>query len=89
MASHRATKREREEEGKEHVTDHAMEDNNRSGIKIRVPSSDDFVLRRVIGNESMGVVWSATARTNPASAYAIKVIDKSKLVDAKSTKRVT
>jgi serine/threonine protein kinase len=36
----------------------------------------------------MGVVWSATARTNPASAYAIKVIDKSKLVDAKSTKRV-
>ena len=81
---------EREEEGTEHVSEHAVEAANDFGISlgVRVPSSDDFVLRRVIGNGSMGVVWSATARTNPASTYAIKVIDKSKLVDAKSTKRV-
>jgi hypothetical protein len=56
---------------------------------FRVPSSNDFILHRVVGNGSMGVVWSATARTKPASKYAIKVINKTKLVDAKSTKRVT
>jgi hypothetical protein len=64
-------RRVREEEGKEHA-----------GISARIPSSDDFVLHRVIGNGSMGVVWSAAARTNPANKFAIKVIDKSKLADA-------